>query len=316
MQSKPLQNKIIIPHHRPQKFNDFVGHDRVKKTIKTLIDASQKKNKTLEHILLYGPPGVGKTSLAYIISKTVNANLHIVQGPQLITSTNLINSLSLIQEGDVFFIDEIHSISHSVQEILLTVMEDFKISVLIGKDFNSRLTSMKLPHFTLIGATTLLGKISEPLEERFGIYLHIDFYTINEIKLLLKKYNKKNKNLQLSDDEIDLIANASKGTPRVALKILRRVYDFKLVNSQMKITEIFEQLCIDENGLRVLDWNYLKLFNQKPLGLNNIIQMLQVDAATIETKIEPYLLRQKIIQKTSKGRILTAKGKKLITKNL
>ena len=315
MLSKQSPKNIVIPIHRPQKFSDFIGHDQIKKTIKTLISASKKRNDILEHILFYGPSGVGKTSLAYIISNELNARLHIVQGPQLVTPADLINSLSLIQKGDIFFIDEIHSIGNSIKEILLSVMEDFKISILIGKDFNSKLTSMNLPKFTFIGATTLLGKISEPLEERFGICLHVDFYTVSEIKLLLKKHSDLWK-LNLTDNELELIANASKGIPRIALKILRRIQDFRLINSAYSIEKIFYELNIDKNGLKKIDLSYLNLLGDRPVGLSSITQLLQIDVLTILTKIEPYLLKKGWILKTSRGRCITKEGKKVICKNI
>ncbi|MDC4183056.1 Holliday junction branch migration DNA helicase RuvB [Mycoplasma bradburyae] len=289
---------------RPTNFNEFIGKNELKEKLLTFINASISQNKSLDHVLFYGPPGVGKTSLAQIIANELKSKIKILQASQIQKPSDLLNAFSLLSKNDVLFIDEIHSLNPAIMELLFPVMEDYVIDILIGKDFNSKFTRMKLPPFTLIGATTMYGRIIDPLEERFGILLKLDYYQDEEIFEIIKTANAKDK-IKLSDDEIQSIALNSKGTPRNALRIYKRVMDFKLFNKKENIHQILEKLNIHKFGLSNLDLEYLKVFENNPkqyLGLKSLSLISGIDGFTIESKIEPYLIKLCLIKKTSKGR--------------
>lgn len=307
----------VINEWRPQNFNDFVGKTKLKNNLQTYIKSSKIRNQPLSHILFYGVPGTGKTSLANIIANELETNIHIIQGQMLTKTIDVINLLSLIKENDVIFIDEIHACHPSVFETLYSIMEDFAIDVAIGKDFNSKMTRLKVPKFTLIAATTLLGKIPKPLEDRFGFLFFIGEYNLDEIKNIVVR-NIKKQNFVLDENEIDLISSVSKGIPRIANRVLKAVIDFKTINENQKIETILNNLSIYDDGLEECDINYLKaLFNQEnEVGLKSISQILNIDQLTIETKIEPFLIKNNYILKTLKGRKLSAKGIEYIKKIL
>ncbi|MDC4162992.1 Holliday junction branch migration DNA helicase RuvB [Mycoplasma bradburyae] len=295
---------------RPTNFNEFIGKNELKEKLLTFINASISQNKSLDHVLFYGPPGVGKTSLAQIIANELKSKIKILQASQIQKPSDLLNAFSLLSKNDVLFIDEIHSLNPAIMELLFPVMEDYVIDILIGKDFNSKFTRMKLPPFTLIGATTMYGRIIDPLEERFGILLKLDYYQDEEIFEIIKTANAKDK-IKLSDDEIQSIALNSKGTPRNALRIYKRVMDFKLFNKKENIHQILEKLNIHKFGLSNLDLEYLKVFENNPkqyLGLKSLSLISGIDGFTIESKIEPYLIKLCLIKKTSKGRQITQKA--------
>lgn len=294
---------------RPNNFDEFIGKNELKQKLLTFINASISQNKALDHVLFYGPPGVGKTSLAQIIANELKSKIKILQASQIQKPADLLNAFSLLSKNDVLFIDEIHSLSPTIMELLFPIMEDYVVDILIGKEFNSKFTRMKLPPFTLIGATTMYGRIIDPLEERFGILLQLDYYQDDEIFEIIRSINAKEK-IKLNNDEMVQIAKHSKGTPRNALRIYKRVMDFKLFDQEITIKSILEKLNIYQFGLSNLDLEYLKSFDDNPklyLGLKSLSLISGIDCFTIESKIEPYLLKMNLIKKTSKGRQITQK---------
>ncbi|MDR2636418.1 MAG: Holliday junction branch migration DNA helicase RuvB [Mycoplasmataceae bacterium] len=298
---------------RPNNFNDFVGNEEVKENLRIFIEAAKNDNRQLDHCLIYGLPGTGKTTLAMIIANTLNAKIKILQGSNINKNVDLLNVLLSIDNGDVIFIDEIHSVKPEIMELLFSAMEDFAIDITIGKDFNTKVTRMKVPNFTLIGATTKFGKIPMPLEERFGIIINLKEYDIETLKLLVKQYAKKI-NLELNDDEIFKIASNSKNIPRNAIKILKRVYDFKTYDKNLNIDEILKKIKIIINGLTSDDFTYLETINKhdNPIGLKTISDIINVDTETIVNKIEPFLINNGYIAKCSNGRKITNLGIKML----
>ncbi len=299
---------------RPASLDDFQGKPELKENLRVYLDAAIKRGMPIDHILFHGLAGTGKTSLAYIVAYELNKKIKIIQGPHLQRPTDIINILSMISEGDIVFIDEIHAVNISCIEMLYGIMEDFAIDIAIGKDFNTKLTRVKLPHFTLIGATTSLGKILEPLEERFGIIFHLGTYKEEEILDIIKR-NNTILNVDLGNEELKIIAQNSKGIPRIANRILRRVGDYYEVDKKLEIQEIISKLGILTEGLVDMDYRYLlSLYDNQDssIGIKSISQTINVDTITIEEKIEPYLLNKGYINKSTRGRNLTFKGESVI----
>lgn len=300
---------------RPKTLSDFVGKQTLKQNVRTYLKASTVNNEPLDHCLFYGLPGTGKTSLAFIIAHEQKAGIKIIQGSTIQKNLDVYNFALTIKDNDVIFIDEIHGINKACFELLYSLMEDFSMDITIGKDFNSKTTRIKVPKFTLIGATTSLAKIPKPLEERFGIQFYFDDYSLDEIKTIISNVIKKTKTL-LDEQEILAIANNSKGIPRNALTILSRVIDFKIVNPNITIKQIFKQIGIYENGLNNNDIKYLSCFihTGNTLGIKTISQMTDFEIQFIEEKIEPYLFKNKYIVKTSHGRRILSAGLNIISK--
>lgn len=292
---------------RPANFNEFQGKASLKKNLKIYIDNAKQNKLPLDHCLFYGPPGVGKTSIAKIIANELKTNIKIIQGPEIKEKTDLINILHSIKENDVLFIDEIHSIDSSCYELLYSVMEDFVFNINIGKEFNAKIISLSIPKFTLIGATTKLGNLPDPFEERFGIVERIEEYKDKEIFLVLK-YTAKKCEIDIDDEILKIISQHSKGIPRNSKRILSRFYDHYNIEKN-KPLEILKKIGIYTLGLNNIDLNYLRvLFKNKRMGLKTISQILNIDEKTIQNKIEPFLIKMNLISKTTNGRSITNEG--------
>ena len=291
---------------RPNNFREFIGKDSIKKNLMIYIKASKLNHKQLDHCLFYGLPGTGKTTLAMIIAKNFNSNLKIVQGNIFQKNIDVYNCILNIKENDILFIDEVHAINQSCYELFYNLMEDFSFDIVIGKDFNAKITRIKIPHFTLIGATTSLSSLPAPFEQRFGIVFYFNSYKTEEIAKIIENGCKK-LNLILKPNDINLIASNSKGIPRIALMILLRVNDYKIVNPKSNVVKILEKIGIFNGGLNQNDIKYLEAFinNQKFLGIKTISQITQFDQKFIESKIEPYLIQIKYLVKTNNGRMLS-----------
>ncbi|HIE59409.1 MAG TPA: Holliday junction branch migration DNA helicase RuvB [Hydrogenothermaceae bacterium] len=301
---------------RPKSLLDFIGQEKVKQQIKLFIQASKQKKRPLDHILFTGPPGLGKTTLANLIAKELDTNIITTTGAILNKKGDLAGILTSLEDGDVLFIDEIHRINKSVEELLYSAMEDFKIDILIGKDRSAKTIRLDIPKFTLIGATTRTGLLSSPLLSRFGIILQFDFYDENSLSKIIKKSAEKLK-IKITNEASLEIAKRSRGTPRIANRLIKRIEDFAVVKNKEKIDlklvlEAFEFLGIDEYGLDFKDREYLKIlafnFEGKPTGIKNLCIALSEKQDTIEQVIEPYLIKIGFIIKTPKGRVITEKG--------
>lgn len=299
---------------RPSFLSEFIGKAEIVKSLKIGISVSKKLNKPLEHILFYGPPGVGKTSLAQIIANELKVNIKIIPAINIQTLPDLIGVLNNLRDFDVLFIDEIHSLKQEYAEMLYSALEDNVLDLLVGKNYNSKAIRMQLPRFTLIAATTNLGALPKALEERFGYVFFIDCYEDWEIVALIKSLLKQWE-LTLSEEEINIIANNSRGIPRNVKRILRRVVDYKTINNSCEIQEIIKECGFIFQGLTEVDLKYLMFLSKaekETAGIKTIIQGTNIDEQTIIKKIEPYLVFKGYINKGSKGRVLTLKGQKLI----
>jgi len=301
---------------RPIKLEDYIGQKALKDEFKIYIQAALARNECLDHVLLYGPPGLGKTTLAYIIANEMKANIKLVNGPSLERIGDLAAILSSLNPGDCLFIDEIHRIPAVVEEVLYLAMEDFKLNVMVGKDVSARSISVDLPPFTLIGATTKAGSLSSPLRDRFGIQGHFDYYTNEELMEILIRTSKV-LNYPLDLQAAYTIACSSRGTPRIANRLFRRVRDFATITKAPIITEdlalkSLKSLGIDSLGLTEIDRKYLLTlidrYNGKPTGLSNIAIAIGEDAVNLEDVYEPYLVKIGLLNRTSRGRVATLKA--------
>jgi len=303
---------------RPTTWDDYIGQDKIKRNLKVFIEASRKREECLDHALFFGPPGLGKTTLAYIISNEMNANIKMTAAPMIEKSGDLAAILTNLEEGDILFIDEIHRLSPAIEEILYPAMEDFRLDIIIGSGPAAQTIKIDLPRFTLIGATTRAGMISSPLRDRFGMHFRLQFYDKKELAQIVIRASHKLKKICLDDGAIE-IARRSRGTPRIALRLLKRVRDFADVKDEDKITKdrcdfALEELGVNDLGFDELDIKYLELLLEakgRALGLNTIAAALSEDEGTIEDVIEPYLLANGYIQRTARGRVATTKSYEL-----
>ncbi len=300
---------------RPQNFDDYIGQEKIKQNLKIFIEAAKKRGDFLDHVLFYGPPGLGKTTLAHIIAFMMNANIKTTAAPMIEKSGDLAAILTNLQEGDVLFIDEIHRLSPAIEEVLYSAMEDFRLDIIIGSGPAAQTIKIDIPKFTLIGATTRVGMISAPLRDRFGVHFRLEFYSVDELAKIIQKASLKlGKVCEI--DACKEIAKRSRATPRISLRLLKRIRDFADVNNEKNITknrakQALNSLGVDERGFDELDKKYLNiLFESKnrPLGLNSIAAALSEDEGTIEDVVEPYLLANGYIQRTAKGRIASFKS--------
>lgn len=298
---------------RPGDFSEYVGQDKVKKNLDILIRAAKKRKEPIEHVLLYGPAGLGKTTLAYIIAKEMGAAIRVTSGPAIEKVGDLGSILTNLQDGDIFFIDEIHRLNKLIEEVLYPAMEDHKLDIIIGKGPSARTLQLDLPHFTLIGATTRLGSISNPLRNRFGVIHRLGYYDDGEIKQIVNR-SSKILNVDIDDEGAGEVAICSRQTPRVANRILKRVRDFAQINNQdiinRKITiEALKMLDIDKIGLEPADRHILETIINKfrggPVGIRTIAAATSEEVETIEDVYEPYLIQIGFLARTSQGRVVT-----------
>ncbi len=299
---------------RPATWDDYVGQDKIKRNLQVFIQASKKRNEALDHILFFGPPGLGKTTLAHIICNEMEANIKITAAPMIEKSGDLAAILTNLEEGDILFIDEIHRLSPAIEEILYPAMEDFRLDIIIGSGPAAQTIKIDLPRFTLIGATTRAGMISSPLRDRFGIHFRLQFYNTEELAQIVSKAGIKLDKPCKKDASLEL-AKRSRGTPRIALRLLKRVRDFADVQNEDEIELSRAKYALDELGVNDLgfdemDLRYLNILldaKNRPLGLSTIGAALSEDEGTIEDVIEPYLLAKGYIERTARGRIATTK---------
>ena len=310
------EDKQIDQTLRPQSFNEYIGQERIKKNLDILIKAAKKRNEPIEHILLYGPAGLGKTTLSNIIAKEMQVGIKVTSGPAIERVGDLGSILTNLNDGDVLFIDEIHRLNKLVEEILYPAMEDYKLDIIVGKGPSARTLQLDLPKFTLIGATTRLGSISNPLRDRFGAIHKLNFYEDYEIQSIIKRSGRI-LNVEIDDEGCQNISICSRQTPRVANRILKRVRDFAQIENMDIINKEITQralkmIDIDELGLEPADREIIRViienFNGGPVGIQTIAAATHEEVQTIEDVYEPFLIQAGLLARTPRGRIVTEKG--------
>lgn len=298
---------------RPSYLSDFLGQEKLKENLAIFIKAAKNRGDALDHTLFYGPPGLGKTTLAQIIAHEMGVGFKGSSGPVISKSGDLAALLTNLQEGDIFFIDEIHRLNKNVEEVLYSAMEDFKLDIIIGEGPAARAIKIDLPKFTLVGATTRVGLIANPLKDRFGIPLRINFYSASELEQIVIR-DAKILEIEIEKSAAQEIAKRSRGTPRIAIRLLKRVRDFashagEKIISQATADHALKRLEIDAAGLDASDYRYLKFIAENyrggPVGIETIAAAIGEEKDTVEDTIEPYLIQQGFVEKTPRGRVLT-----------
>ena len=321
----PFEEDIIVEKSlRPIKFQEFIGQKELVENLKLFIDAANGREDALDHVLLFGPPGLGKTTLANIISKELNVNIRQASGPVIERAGDLAGMITNIQNRDVFFIDEIHRLSSVVEEYLYSAMEDYKIDIMIDKGPSARSVQLNVEPFTLVGATTRLGNLTSPLRDRFGIVLRVDYYEPEDLFHIICR-SADILEVDVDDKGAMELATRSRGTPRVANRILRRARDYAQIKASGKITyevanRALDHLGVDENGLDVMDRSILETLIEKfsggPVGIKSLGVAVGEDPSTIEDVYEPFLIKQGFMQRTSRGRLAQKSAYKLLGKQI
>ena len=321
----PFEEDIIVEKSlRPIKFEEFIGQKELVENLKLFIDAANGREDALDHVLLFGPPGLGKTTLANIISKELNVNIRQASGPVIERAGDLAGMITNIQNRDVFFIDEIHRLSSVVEEYLYSAMEDYKIDIMIDKGPSARSVQLNVEPFTLVGATTRLGNLTSPLRDRFGIVLRVDYYEPEDLFHIICR-SADILEVDVDDKGAMELATRSRGTPRVANRILRRARDYAQIKASGKITyevanRALDHLGVDENGLDVMDRSILETLIEKfsggPVGIKSLGVAVGEDPSTIEDVYEPFLIKQGFMQRTSRGRLAQKSAYKLLGKQI
>ena len=310
------EDKTLDTTLRPQKLSEYVGQHKIRKNLQMFMDAAKKRKEPIEHVLLYGPAGLGKTTLAHIIANEMGVNIRVTSGPAIERVGDLGSILTNLQDGDVLFIDEIHRLNKLIEEVLYPAMEDYKLDVIIGKGPSARTLQLDLPKFTLIGATTRLGSISNPLRNRFGAIHRLEFYDENEMKQIINRSGKI-LGVSINDSGAQEIAKSSRKTPRVGNRMIKRVRDFAQINNHKIIDsaiarKALEMMEVDELGLEPTDRHILetiiKKFNGGPVGIQTIAAATSEEIETIEDVYEPFLIQLGFLTRTPRGRMVTEHG--------
>lgn len=301
---------------RPESLDEYVGQSEIKENLRVFIKSALMREESLDHILLYGPPGLGKTTLAYIIANELGSNIKTASGPSIEKTGDLAAILSTLEEGDVLFIDEIHRIPRYIEEVLYPAMEDYYLDIIVGTEGSSRNIKINLPHFTLVGATTRAGDLSSPLRDRFGIIAKLNYYTEEELYQIIKRTSKV-LDTPITDDAARELASRSRGTPRIANRLFKRVRDFAQVKGLEEIDlettmEALDRLKVDNYGLDQIDIEYLESliykFNGGPVGVETIASSIGEEVSTLEDVVEPYLMQEGFLKRTPRGRMATDKS--------
>lgn len=316
--SESIEDVKIQKNLRPKRFSDYIGQEKVKTKLKVYVEAARVRGEALDHCLFYGPPGLGKTTLAQIIANELEVNIHITSGPSIERAGDLVALLTNIQPYDLLFIDEIHRLNRAVEEVLYSAMEDYVLDIIIGKGPSARSLRMDLPPFTLIGATTRAGSLSSPLRDRFGIIERLQFYSTDELAQIID-INARHLDVPIESDGARLIASRSRGTPRIANRLLRRVRDFALIRGNGQVTggeasAALKRMDVDEHGLDQMDRKLLEVlithYDGGPVGIKTLAVACSEEVRTIEDIYEPYLIQCGFLKRTPRGRMATARAYK------